>query len=121
MSKVIVTLPTKFGMPHGYCRFVWRARDNTLQQQERQVPFADRWILSRLESGYPRYDIRLGTISVRSRGRPSLSVHLAPIYDRYLELIKPALQDKDSMEAQRTRTKKMESLHTLLLLLQSVP
>ena len=79
--------------------------------------FADRWILSRLNQA-----IR-DTISALEQYRfDHAAGHLYQFIwheycDWYLELIKPALQDKDSMEAQRTRTTLIESFEILLRLL----
>jgi len=79
--------------------------------------FADRWILSRLNQA-----IR-DTISALEQYRfDHAAGHLYQFIwheycDWYLELIKPALQAKDSMEAQRTRTTLIESFEILLRLL----
>ena len=112
----------------GYRNFankIWNAARFLLMHVEgprqyvaaKERSFADRWILSRLNQA-----IR-DTISALEQYRfDHAAGHLYQFIwheycDWYLELIKPALQDKDSMEAQRTRTTLIESFEILLRLL----
>ena len=79
--------------------------------------FANRWILSRLNQA-----IRDTASALEQYRFDHAAGHLYQFIwheycDWYLELIKPALQDKDSMEAQRTRTTLIESFEILLRLL----
>ncbi|MSQ77900.1 MAG: valine--tRNA ligase [Nitrospiraceae bacterium] len=80
-------------------------------------PFADRWILSRLNR-----TIREVTASLEQYRFDQASSHLYQFIwheycDWYLELIKPALQNKDSVEATRTRQTLVETFETVQRLL----
>jgi len=80
-------------------------------------PFADRWILSRLNR-----TIREVTASLEHYRFDRASSHLYQFIwheycDWYLELIKPALQDKNSADAKRTRQTLVETFETVQRLL----
>jgi valyl-tRNA synthetase len=80
-------------------------------------PFADRWILSRLNR-----TIREVTASLEQYRFDQASSHIYQFIwheycDWYLELIKPALQNKDSGEAARTRQTLVETFETVQRLL----
>ncbi|MBM4124982.1 MAG: class I tRNA ligase family protein, partial [Nitrospira sp.] len=79
--------------------------------------FADRWLMSRLNQA-----IRHVNAALEQYRFDQAAAHLYQFIwheycDWYLELIKPTLQDKDSVEAQRTRQTLVESFETLLRLL----
>ncbi|MGH7233439.1 MAG: valine--tRNA ligase [Nitrospiraceae bacterium] len=83
--------------------------------QERS--FADRWMLSRLNRAIR--EVNAGLEQYRfDQGAGSLYQFIWHEYcDWYLELIKPALQEKDSAEASQTRETLVESFETILRLL----
>ena len=87
----------------------------TVPPKER--PFADRWILSRLNR-----TIREVTASLEQYRFDQASSHLYQFIwheycDWYLEMIKPSLQNKDSAEAKRTRQTLVETFETVQRLL----
>jgi valyl-tRNA synthetase len=79
--------------------------------------FADRWMLSRLNRA-----IRDTTAALEQYRFDHAAGHLYQFIwheycDWYLELVKPALQDKDSTEARHTRATLLESFEIMLRLL----
>ncbi len=79
--------------------------------------FADRWILSRLNRA-----IQDTTAALEQYSFDHAAGHLYQFIwheycDWYLELVKPALQDKASAEARRTRATLIESFEVMLRLL----
>jgi valyl-tRNA synthetase len=79
--------------------------------------FADRWMLSRLN-----YAIRDTTAALEQYRFDHAAGYLYQFIwheycDWYLELVKPALQDKDSTEARHTRATLLESFEIMLRLL----
>ena len=99
-------------------RFILMNLDGTLEQlppQER--PFADRWILSRLNSTIAAVTQELEQYRF-DRASSTLYQFVWHEYcDWYLELIKPAFQNPTSAEAQRTRVTLVESFEAMLRLL----
>ncbi len=80
-------------------------------------PFADRWILSRLNR-----TIRDVSAALDQYRFDQASSHLYQFIwheycDWYLEMVKPSLQDKDSVEAKRIRQTLIETFETLQRLL----
>ena len=80
-------------------------------------PFPDRWIMSRLN-----HTIRTVNASLEQYRFDQAASHLYQFIwheycDWYLELIKPALQDKESHEVPRVQQTLLESFETLLRLL----
>jgi valyl-tRNA synthetase len=80
-------------------------------------PFPDRWVMSRLN-----HTIRTVNASLEQYRFDQAASHLYQFIwheycDWYLELIKPAFQDKESSESTQTRQTLLESFETLLRLL----
>ena len=82
--------------------------------------FADRWILSRLNRTIR--DVNASLEAYRFDQASSQIYHFIwhEYCDWYLELVKPALQSKDSADAKRTRQTLVESFETLQRLLHPV-
>ena len=82
--------------------------------------FADRWILSRLNRTIR--DVNASLEAYRFDQASSQIYHFIwhEYCDWYLELVKPALQSKDSADAKRTRQTLVESFEAILRLLHPV-
>ena len=80
-------------------------------------PFADRWILSRLNRTIREVNAALDQYRFDQASSQVYQFIWHEYCDWYLELIKPTLQQKDSLEASRTRQTLIESFETLLRLL----
>ncbi len=80
-------------------------------------PFADRWILSRLNRAIREVTASLEHYRFDQASSQMYHFIWHEYCDWYLELIKPALQRKDSADAKRTRQTLVESFETLQRLL----
>jgi valyl-tRNA synthetase len=80
-------------------------------------PFPDRWIMSRLNHTIRTVNASLEQYRFDQAASQFYQFIWHEYCDWYLEMIKPALQDKESDEAKRTRQTLLESFETLLRLL----
>jgi len=87
----------------------------TVQPKDR--PFADRWILSRLNKTIRDVNVALDQYRFDQASRHLYQFIWHEYCDWYLEMIKPALQNKDSAEAKLIRQTLVETFETLQRLL----
>ena len=80
-------------------------------------PFADRWILSRLNKTIREVNAALGQYRFDQASSHLYQFIWHEYCDWYLEMIKPALQNKESVEARRTRQTLVETFETVQRLL----
>jgi valyl-tRNA synthetase len=80
-------------------------------------PFADRWILSRLNRTIREANAALDQYRFDQASSQIYQFIWHEYCDWYLELVKPALQNKDSAEAKRTRQTLVETFETVQRLL----
>jgi valyl-tRNA synthetase len=80
-------------------------------------PFADRWILSRLNRTVREVNAALDQYRFDQAASHLYQFIWHEYCDWYLEMIKPALQNKDSADAKRTRQTLIESFETVQRLL----
>ncbi len=80
-------------------------------------PFADRWILSRLNKTIRDVSEALDQYRFDQASKHIYQFIWHEYCDWYLEMIKPALQNKDSVEAKRTRQTLVETFETVQRLL----
>ena len=85
--------------------------------QPKDRSFPDRWILSRLNRTIIQVNDSLAQYRFDQAASQMYQFIWHEYCDWYLELIKPTLQEKDSLEARRTRQTLIESFETLLRLL----
>jgi valyl-tRNA synthetase len=83
-------------------------------------PFADRWILSRLNRAIREVSASLEHYRFDQASSQMYHFIWHEYCDWYLELVKPAFQSKDSADAKRTRQTLVESFETLQRLLHPV-
>jgi valyl-tRNA synthetase len=83
----------------------------------RDRPFADRWILSRLNRTIQDVNDSLAQYRFDQASSHLYRFIWHEYCDWYLELIKPALQNKDSIEAKQTRQTLVETFETVQRLL----
>ena len=83
-------------------------------------PFADRWILSRLNRAIREVTASLEHYRFDQASSQMYQFIWHEYCDWYLELIKPAFQSKDAADAKRTRQTLVESFEALLRLLHPV-
>jgi valyl-tRNA synthetase len=83
-------------------------------------PFADRWILSRLNRAIREVTASLEHYRFDQASSQMYHFIWHEYCDWYLELIKPVLQEKDSPEARRTRQTLVETFETVQRLLHPV-
>jgi valyl-tRNA synthetase len=80
-------------------------------------PFADRWILSRLNRTIQDVNTSLAQYRFDQAASHLYQFIWHEYCDWYLEMIKPSLQNKDSAEAKRTRQTLVETFETVQRLL----
>ena len=99
-------------------RFILMNLDGPRERvQPKDRSFPDRWILSRLNSSILQVNDSLQQYRFDQASYQMYQFIWHEYCDWYLELIKPTLQQKDSLEARRTRQTLIESFETLLRLL----
>jgi len=99
-------------------RFILMNLDGPCERiQPKDRSFPDRWILSRLNRTIREVNAALDQYRFDQASSLMYQFIWHEYCDWYLELIKPMLQDKTSVEAQRTRQTLFESFDTLLRLL----
>src|SRR5437867_2395466 len=99
-------------------RFILMNLDGLRERvQPKDRSFPDRWILSRLNSSILQVNDSLQQYRFDQASYQMYQFIWHEYCDWYLELIKPTLQQKDSLEARRTRQTLIESFETLLRLL----
>ncbi len=85
--------------------------------QPKDRPFADRWILSRLNQTIREVAASLEQYRFDQAANRLYQFIWHEYCDWYLEMIKPALQNKDSAEAKRTRQTLVDTFETVQRLL----
>jgi valyl-tRNA synthetase len=99
-------------------RFIQMNLDGPRQAADpANLSFSDRWILSRLNQAIRDVSASLEDYRFDHAARIVYQFIWHEYCDWYLEMIKPALQAKDSMEAQSTRHTLVESFETMQRLL----
>ena len=98
-------------------RFILMHLDQPKEAPAEGRPFADRWILSRLNETIQSVNSLLEQYRFDLASRQLYQFIWHEYCDWYLEMIKPTLQDKESRAARQTRQTLLESCETLVRLL----